>query len=72
MALEDVEVGTADSRVFNLDDCVGGFLDFRLGFVFEDDLVKAAVDEGFHGGWTLESAIRLCLLGRSCLLGRLC
>jgi hypothetical protein len=51
MALQDVQVGAADGGVFDLDDGVGGFLDFGLGFVFKDDLVEAAVDEGFHGEW---------------------
>ena len=33
MALEDVQVGAADSGVFDLDDGVGGLLYFRFGLV---------------------------------------
>lgn len=48
MALEDVQVGSADGRVFDLDDGIGRVSNLGLWFVFEFDLVQTTVHEGLH------------------------
>src|SRR5262245_18057291 len=49
IALEDVQVGAADGRGVDADDCVRRLLDHRVGHVLPRADAGPAVDETFHG-----------------------
>jgi hypothetical protein len=48
VTLEDVQVGSANRRLYYFDDSVRGRSDFRLWTLFKGFLARPPVNEGFH------------------------
>jgi hypothetical protein len=48
MALDDMEIGTANCSACWLYDCFAGTFNFWLGVVFNSDFSNTVVDERFH------------------------
>ena len=48
VTLEDVQVGSANRRLYYFDDRVRGRRDFRLWTLFKGFLARPPVNEGFH------------------------
>ena len=48
VTLEDVQVGSANRRLYYFDDRVRGRRDFRLWMVFQRFLARSSVNESFH------------------------
>ena len=49
VALEDVQVGAANGRLGDADNCVGGIDDHRFGVVLPGLLARSVINESFQG-----------------------